>query len=364
MARILLIVLGALIALGLAWYAWPATVDPARWDEPEPPEMTGALEPRGRLAAAEQIAAGEIMSSEDVAIGPDGAVYTGQPDGRLIRVRPGGDGVEIETVADVSEYPVLGLQWTPDGALAAMAPDGLYRIDVESGETELLTEAHDGETFGFGDDLDVAADGSIYFTDATRKWGVGSGTGPDWVWDMVENRPHGALYAWRPGSGETEKLLDDLYFANGVAMAADGRSVFVVETFRYRVQRYWLAGPKAGTAEMFAENLPGIPDGILGDGEGRLYVAMGLQRSPVLAFLHENPFWAKMITKLPQSVWLRSGEPSGFVLVMNEDGDYLASYHDPDGRFGSIANAVPHDGDIWIGSLTAPVIGRFDPPAD
>ena len=47
---------------------------------------------------------------------------------------------------------------------------------------------------------------------------------------------------------------------------------------------------------------------------------------------------------------------------MNEDGDYLNSYHDPDGRFGMIANAVPEGEYIWIGSLTAPVIGRYRAP--
>ena len=360
MGRALLWLFAILIVICAVWYLWPAKADPAYWDEPEPPEMTGVLEPRGRLAQAEQIGAGAVMSSEDIAIGPDGAVYAGQPDGRLVRLRPGSD--TVETVADVSNYPVLGLQWTPEGDLTAMAPDGLYRVNVATGESELLTNAYDGEPFGFGDDLDVADDGTIYFTDATSKWGAGSESGPDYVMDMVENRPWGALYAYHPDTGETALLLDDLYFANGVAMAADGRSVFVAETFRYRIQRYWLDGPNAGAAEIIAENLPGIPDGVMSDRQGKLYVAMDTQRSPVLAFLHENPFLTKMITKLPRGLWLRAGPSSGFVLVMNEEGDYLDSYHDPDGRFGMIANAVPEGEYIWIGSLTAPVIGRYRAP--
>lgn len=138
--------------------------------------------------------------------------------------------------------------------------------------------------------------------------------------------------------------------------------MFVVETFRYRIQRYWLTGPKAGTAEIFADNLPGIPDGIMTDRAGKLYVAMDLQRAPILAFLHRHPFLTKQITKLPQAVWLQSGTPDGFLLVMNEAGEYLDSYHDLEGRFGMIANVVPHDGNLWIGSLTAPLIGRFAAP--
>lgn len=181
MGRFLLIVLGLIVIACAALYFWPAKIDPAYWDEPEPPEMTGVLEPRGRLAGAEQIANGEIMSSEDVAIGPDGAIYTGQPDGRLIRLRSGAQGVEIDTVADVSNNGIFGLQWTPDGALAAMAPEGLYLVDIQTGEAQLLTDSFDGTPFGFGDDLDVANDGVIYFTDASSKWGVGSATGPDFL---------------------------------------------------------------------------------------------------------------------------------------------------------------------------------------
>ena len=164
---------------------------------------------------------------------------------------------------------------------------------------------------------------------------------------------------WAP----VEVLKEDLYFANGVAMASDGRSVFVLETYRYRLSRFWLDGPRAGEWEIVDDNLPGIPDGLLSDGEGRLYIAMDTQRVPLIHFLHANPFITRLITKLPRSVWARGGRPKGFILVMSEDGEYLDSYHDPDGRFGFIANVVPsEDGTLWIGSLTEDVIGRYSPP--
>jgi len=350
-----------IVTFAVLFLVWPSQVDPAYWDEPPIPDMTGPLEPRGRLAEAFQIAPGMIMTSEDVAIGADGAVYTGQPDGRLIRIEDPGGLARVSDVAQVSAYPVLGLQWMDGDTLAAMAPDGLYRVNVQTGESALLVSEYEGEPFGFGDDLDVAENGVIYFTDASWKWGPAADNGGDYITDMIENRPYGRFYAFDPATGELTLLLDDLYFANGVAMSADQRSVFVVETYRYRLTRVWLEGPRAGESEIIAENMPGIPDGVMGDGQGRLYVAMDIQRSPILRFLHRNPFLTRQITKLPRWMWLRSGTPDGFVLVMDEAGNYLDSYHDPDGRFGLIANAVPHDGAIWIGSLTAPVIGRYEP---
>ncbi|WP_417493099.1 SMP-30/gluconolactonase/LRE family protein [Maricaulis sp.] len=353
---------GGIAALALVWILWPARLDPAFWDEPEAPALTGVLEPRGRLAQAVEIGRGLLDSAEDVALAADGSIYTGQHDGSLVRLWRH-DGVwQVETIARLTHLPVLGLQWSADGRLIAAASDGIYAVNVATGATETLATQLAGRPLGFADDLDVGPDGTIYFTEASWKW-ANTADHPSYQYDMAENRPYGALAALDPVSGETRVLMDDLYFANGVAMAADGQSVFVLETYRFRLSRYWLDGPQAGSWEVVDDNLPGIPDGLMGDGAGRLYIAMDTQRVPLLRFLHRNPVLTRMITKLPDWVWLRAGTPQGFVLVMDEDGNYLDSFHDPDGRFGLIANVVPDgDGGLWIGSLTEDVIGYFTQP--
>ncbi|WP_421790348.1 SMP-30/gluconolactonase/LRE family protein [Hyphobacterium sp.] len=361
--RVLFWIGGFIAALFVIWWAWPAQINPAYWDEPEPPAMTGVLEPRGRLAEAELIRHPLLETSEDVAIGPDGAVYSGQHDGSLVRLRRTQNGWEGETVAQITDNrSVLGLQWDAQGRLIAAAIDGVYAVDVATGEVTLLSTGETPYRLAFADDLDIGPDGTIYFTEASWKWGAGEGA-PSYLYDLAENRPYGIFYALDPDTGEMEVLADELYFANGVAMAADGQSVFVLETFRYRLSRYWIEGPRAGEFETVAENLPGSPDGLLGDGQGQLYIAMNTQRVPLVRFLHRNPFITQMITKLPQSIWARPGPTTAFVLVMDEEGNFLDSYHDPDERFGFLANAVPDEnGDIWLGSLTEGVIGRFTPP--
>lgn len=362
--RLLFIVLAILTGLGLLWLAWPSRVDPAYWAEPEPPALTGVLEPRGRLADAEEIGRGQILNSEDIALGPDGAVYASQIDGSIARLTRTEDGWRAETLAQVTDVPALGLQWHPDGRLITAASDGVYAVDVATGEIETLTRTASGRPLGFADDLDIAPDGTIYFSEASWKW-ANRADAPSYQLDLAENRPYGALVALDPRTGETRILVDGLYFANGVAMAADNGSVFFLETYRYRLSRYWLEGPRAGEVEIVDDNLPGIPDGVMGDGAGRLYIAMDMQRAPLMRLLHENPFLTRMLTKLPEWVWLRPGTPTGFVLVMSEEGEYLDSFHDPDGRFGLIANVIPGpDGDLWIGSLTENVIGRYTPPEE
>ena len=61
-----------------------------------------------------------------------------------------------------------------------------------------------------------------------------------------------------PATGKTETLLKDLYFANGVTLSANEDFVLVNETYRYRITRYWLSGEKAGTHDVFIDNLPGL----------------------------------------------------------------------------------------------------------
>lgn len=363
MIRAALVTLGFLAALFLLWLSWPSRLSPAYWDEPEPPALTGVLEPRGRLNTAVRIAEGLIDSSEDIAIGPDGLIYTGQRDGRLVRIDPSVSPASVETVALVTDKPVLGLQWMRDGRLAAAASDGLYGIDVRTGQVDLFTRGPADRPFGFANDLDVAEDGRIFFTESSWRWPNATNE-PSFQLDMAENRPYGALYSYHPETGETTLLIDGLYYANGVAMAADGQSVFFLETFRYRLNRYWFAGPRTGEREIVADNLPGIPDGLMGDGNGRLYIAMDTQRVPLLRFLHRNPFWTRMLTKLPDFIWLRSGTPRAFILMMDEDGHYLASWHDGTGEMGFIANVVPDgDGTLWVGHLDRPFLSRFSPVA-
>ena len=65
----------------------------------------------------------------------------------------------------------------------------------------LATEA-DGVPFAFTDDLDIASDGRIYFSDASSKFHQ-----PDYILDLLEARPHGRLLRYDPSTGKTEVLL-------------------------------------------------------------------------------------------------------------------------------------------------------------
>jgi sugar lactone lactonase YvrE len=132
----------------------------------------------------------------------------------------------------------------------------VVRVDPRTGE-EAVVARTGGRPLGLADDVSIAPDGMVYFTDATSGFGVGT-----YRDDILEHGGKGRLLSFDPRSGQVSLLLSALQFANGVAVSGDGSHLVVAETGSYRLVRYWLDGPRRGTAEPFVENLPGFPDNV------------------------------------------------------------------------------------------------------
>ncbi|MEM9983287.1 MAG: SMP-30/gluconolactonase/LRE family protein, partial [Bacteroidota bacterium] len=216
------------------------------------------------------------------------------------------------------------------------------------------------------DDLDISSEGIIYFSDASAKFNNTTlKSGPPYLpLGLLEARPHGALYAYNTYTGETQLLLDSLYFANGVALTKDESAVLVVETPRYRIKRLWLTGPKAGTSDIFANNVPGLADGITSDRQGNQYLTIQTLRSSLLdEILHPRPMAKALLAKLPRSLWVHP-KRYGFVIVYDEKtGTPITSLHDPQGEvvFG-VANAVPYGNKLYLGTLSNDAIAVVPNP--
>ncbi len=357
------IVLAGLAAVALAmvvWIAAPSPIDPVAYQPPAPPEMTGVLAANDLLRRAERLALGKVRGPEDVAMDAAGRIYGGTEDGRVVRVTLEDGKERVETFARTGGRP-LGLHFDAAGnLLVADGRKGLLSIDPQGRITSLATEA-DGVPFGFTDDVKIAADGVIYFTDASSRFGVG-----EHLYDLLEARPHGRLLAYdptSPTSRTTRVLLRDLYFANGVALSRDESFILIAETYRCRIRRLWLRGPRKGTTDVFADNLPGYPDGVGADGRGTFWVAMFTVRNPTAERLQPRPWAKRLLAKLPSFLWPKP-EPYGLVLAFDEQGRLLRSLHDPGGRHVSPVTSVqPEGGVLYLGTLTGDWIGRYRPPA-
>lgn len=338
--------IAATAALAVIFIVWVIAVpNPIAAIAVEPPPwtpLTGPLEPNTSLRQATLVGVDQVHGPEDVALDAQGRIYGGNADGAIVRVSPDGT---VETVASTGGRP-LGLDFDPAGHLVvADGLKGLLRVAPDGSVSTLTTEA-DGVAFRFTDDVDVASDGRIYFSDASSRFGL-----LDYTLDLLEGRPHGRLLRYDPASGKTEVLLDSLYFANGVALSQDESFVIVVETYAHRIQRYWLKGPKAGTSEIFADALPGYPDGVSSNGKGTFWLALLTVRNTTADFLAPHPWLKGLIGRLPRALWPKP-EPYGFVVALNEDGRYLRSLQDPDGEhIHTISSVEEHREKLYLGSL-------------
>ncbi|WP_300656847.1 SMP-30/gluconolactonase/LRE family protein [Pseudomonas sp.] len=344
----LLILLVAALALYLA--ITPSPIDPLAWEAPPAPAMTGVLEPNDTLMKAELLGLGLVHGPEDSAVDAQGRLYSGLHDGRIVRLKADGS---LETFADTGGRP-LGMDFDANGQLiVADAHKGLLSIDPQ-GRFKVLTTEAEGVPFKFTDDLDIASDGIIYFSDASSRFEQ-----PDYLLDLLEARPHGRLLSYSPRSGETRVLLKDLYFANGVALSAKEDFVLVNETYRYRISRYWLKGEQAGTHDVFIDNLPGLPDNLQGDRAGTFWVALPSPRKADADFLHLHPWLKAQIAKLPRALWPKA-IPYGLAIAINEQGEIIRSLHDTSGTHLRMVTSVKPVGDyLYFGSLDNDRIGRL-----
>ena len=346
----------SLLTLGLGIFlALPSSIDPLPFDAPEPPPMDGVLAANEVLRAAEVLAPELLNGAEDVAVDAQGRLYGGTEDGRIWRLTLApNEGRVDELLCDTGGRP-LGLHFDAEGNLiVADAAKGLLSVDPDGNITTLTTEA-EGRPFRFTDDLDIASDGRIYFSDASWRHDH-----HHYLYDLMEARPYGRLLRYDPANGTTEVLLDDLYFANGIALSQNEDFVLVNETYRYRITRYWLQGPKAGQHDVFMDNLPGFPDGVSSNRRGTFWVALFTVRNGQADdLLHPRPFLKRQLAKLPRFLWPRP-EPYGLVLAVDENGHILRSLQDPGGDvISQTTSAEEADGYLYLGNLTGRGIGRL-----
>jgi sugar lactone lactonase YvrE len=351
LVRLVLLVAVGLSTLYLLF--WPVPIDPQAWTPPEIPELVGVYEPNSALAAVERLAKGVGVGSEDVAIDLGGRIYAGYEDGRIVQFQP--DATEPQVMAELEGRP-LGMHVDGLGnLLVCVSPGGLYHISP-FGQVTVLSREFGGVPFGLANDVDVGADGTVYFTDSSFAFSV-----DQTVAELMEHRARGRLLAYDPATGETRMLLHRLHYANGVAVSPGQNFLLVVETGKLRVQRLWLAGPRQGESETLIDNLPGFPDGISTGADGIFWLALVSPRKPALEALMPWPSLRKVVMRLPERLMPAPGD-YGFVLGLNPEGEVVHNLQDPAGAFAQISSVEEHDGMLYLGSLVEDAIGRLPVP--
>uniref|UniRef100_UPI003FA6AF13 SMP-30/gluconolactonase/LRE family protein n=1 Tax=Pseudomonas sp. Z003-0.4C(8344-21) TaxID=1855380 RepID=UPI003FA6AF13 len=330
----------------------PTRVEPLAWTPPPAPSLKeGIYADNQKLKSAVKVGPSDIEGPEALLL-EDDYLITGLHDGRLIRTSL--DGQERKVLADTGGRP-LGLARHPNGLLViADAVKGLLSLDAQGRLIPLSTEAN-GLVFGFTDDVAIDESGHYaYFSDASSRWGYGHDGEA-----IIEHGADGRLLRYDFQTGKTSVLLDKLQFANGVTLGPDDAYVLVNETGAYRISRYWLSGPQAGTHDVFIDNLPGLPDNLAFNGSNRFWVALYAPRNALLDGTAEHPFVRKMIvralTVLPKPV-----EKRGFVLGLDLQGKVIANLQDASsGNYSPITTVREYGEWLYFGSLKARHMARM-----
>jgi hypothetical protein len=209
----------------------------------------------------------------------------------------------------------------------------------------------------FPDDLDIAQDGVIWFTDASQRFDQ-----HHWVLDFWEGQPTGRLLSYDPKTKQTRVHMEALRFANGVALGPDDAFVLVNETIAARILRLWLKGPKAGVTEIFINGLPAYPDNLSYNGKGIFWVALPSPRIESLEGIAGRPFLRKMLLRLPESLVGVKPETVGWVIGVDSDGAIRHNLRDATGSYANITSVNQFDDHLLLGSILMKSVGRIEAP--
>ncbi|GMH38773.1 hypothetical protein BSKO_06657 [Bryopsis sp. KO-2023] len=348
----------------------------------EPSPLEGVYSPNTALQSSKLVLKGAAFGVETVAVSEDGkTVYLPDKFGNLIQgkvVDDGDSGLEIKVDPVQPVLTFLGAG-RPLGAMVDRNGDvivcdsvkGLLKVEVSSGRIEILANRVSDNspkdprtTITYANDLDIARDGTIYFTDSSKVpvalgYGGWYDTLESFMLTVFEGRSTGRLLSYNPLTRETYVVSPGFWFANGVALSRDETFVAVVETVSLRVYKCYIKGPHAGTRHLLIDSLPGFPDGIARSSDGNFWVSIVAPPSPILKLLPYKPLRA-LIAYLPS--FLRPTVQSwGFVLKIDGEGKVLEKLMDPDGAFISHISAVQEaDGKLFMGNLVGDYVSIFD----
>lgn len=146
---------------------------------------------------------------------------------------------------------------------------------LAGGSVETLVSHYEGKRLNSPNDLVVAANGDVYFTDPPYGLRQPDGTfGPQEV-------PFNGVYCWSARDASLHLLSDAFVRPNGIVLSGDQRTLYVADTQEAQVMAIDLgADGSAGSPRLFARTEHDTelarPDGMKMDALGHLYVTSSL----------------------------------------------------------------------------------------
>ncbi|HEY7875707.1 MAG TPA: SMP-30/gluconolactonase/LRE family protein [Actinomycetota bacterium] len=289
---------------------------------------------------------------EDVVPDGKGGLLTGLADGRILRVDPTDDSVEL--VADTGGRP-LGFEPLADGRfLVCDSHRGLLRLDPSSGDLETLVESVDGRRLMFCSNAAAQSDGTIWFTESTSRFHI-----EHYVGSMLEHRATGALFR-RDADGTVEVVVRDLFFANGLSLTEDESALIFAETAGYRISRVDIRGPNAGKAVVIADNLPAFPDNISHVERGRFWAALPNPRNPLLDRLSNSPGVVRKLVWATPDRLKPAGRKTTWVMQFDDEGRVVRDLQEERPDFHMVTGVTEFNGKLYLSSIEESALLEVD----
>jgi len=220
---------------------------------------------------------------------------------------------------------------------------GLTQLNTTTGVLTILTNAITSPTpatpplpFNYANDLDISKTGKVYFSSSTEASVELNSQGyfdtmKSYLLSALRGHDGGQLLLFDPTTLETTSIVQNVAYANGVALSEHEDFVLIVESSNARVLRHWLVGEKAGTTDVFIDNLPAIPDGITRSkfNSNSFWIAFVAPISPLPKLLAKFPKIRTLLSHHILSLYSLVSKSFGGVMRVDSDGKMLQSYFNP-----------------------------------
>jgi ribose transport system permease protein len=299
---------------------------------------------------------GQVAGGECLTVGPDGFVYTGLLDGRIVKFHP----VDRQLVNFTkTRGRPLGLRFLKDGSLlVADGPAGLTLVSPDGSEVKALLNEVEGVGFGLADDVEVdEASGVAYLTDAFNP-----SRPPDQsAQEVFSGQSNGRVILFNMTSHEASVLLDSIPFPNGVCHSHTGDDIILVSTTYRSLGRFpanaATAQKKPSSIEWFGCRLPTMPDNIVATSRGTYWIAGTGKTSRLVEVLDRFPVLRLIFGRLvPVSFINKLALKHATVLEVSQEGKVIRSIEDSSGTVDTLAHVLELDGKIFLGSYANPYI--------
>lgn len=196
-----------------------------------------------------------LLHPEGVAVDADGAIWCGGELGQIYRIAP--DGSSIEEVATTGGF-TLGIALDGRGQVYTcdLKHRAVYRLEIATGRVSRFADG--------GGKLRAP---NFPVVDLRRNC--------LYVSDCHTDPPEPGIWRFNLATGDGEMWYDrPLDFANGMALAPDGNTLFVVETFSSRISRVPIQQDgSAGKLSIVVTGIERLPDGMAVDADSNLYIS-------------------------------------------------------------------------------------------